>query len=141
MAARKKISHAKLLEDPATFGATVLRMAFAILFLLVAMKKFRMGIGNFADSIASTDSLISQDIAPVVLYMFGFALPILELLVGVLLLIDRDVKSAYGLAAIIYLALIFGQVYNGNTPRVGMEYFPSLLALIAAYHLEDKKKS
>ena len=128
------------LSDPYHFGATMLRLAFAFLFILVAVKKLRMGYGGFAESLVSGDTLMAKEIPGIILYIYGYIIPALELLVGILLLVNRYVKTSYMLVALIYISFVFGQMYNGNTSKIGTEYFPSFLVLLAAYFCEDKLK-
>jgi len=114
------------------FGAHLLRYAFALLFILVAVKKLRMGYGGFAASLVTGDGLMAQEIPHVLLLAYGYLIPAAELIAGVLLLINRYVKEAYATIALIYLTFIFGQMYDGNTAKIGTEYMPSLVALSLA---------
>lgn len=124
--------------DPLYFGATVLRLAFAFLFILVAVKKFRMGYGGFADSIVSADNLLAKEVPSFLLYIYGYLLPAAELVAGLLLLFNKYTKAAYIIIATIYLSFIFGQEYNGNTSKVGNEYLPAMIALVLSYYLTHK---
>ena len=112
-----------------SFGSNVFRLAFGIYFLLVGVKKLRMGYPGFAEALVSGDDLIAQELPNVVLYIYGLALPAAELLAGGALLVNRYVKEAYFTIAVIYLSFIFGQMYNGNTGKIGTDYMPSLVAL------------
>ena len=107
-------------NDPMYFGATLLRIAFGILFVLVAVKKLRMGYGGFAESLVTADTLIAQELPAFLLYAYGYIIPALELVVGLMLLANKYTKTAYQIIGIIYLSFIFGQQYNGNTSKVGM---------------------
>ncbi len=127
----------KVYHCPYHFGATVLRVAFGLLFILVAVKKLRMGYFGFAESLVSGDGLMAQEIPNFLLYIYGALTPAAELLAGVLLLINKKPKIAYGIAALFYLSFIFGQMYDGNTVKVGTEYIPSLLAVVVGYWLTD----
>jgi hypothetical protein len=118
-----------LFKNEYAFGAQVLRYAFGLLFVLVAMKKFRMGYGGFASSLTTGDGLMAQEIPDLLLLIYGYLLPALELLAGVLLLVNMYVQEAYAVIAFIYLSFIFGQMYDGNTVKIGTEYLPSLIAL------------
>jgi uncharacterized membrane protein YphA (DoxX/SURF4 family) len=131
----------KLYKDEYAFGATVLRYAFGILFLLVAVKKLRMGIPEFAQGLMAGESLVAQEIPDVLLLAYGYVLPLAELAAGVMLLLNKYTKEAYALIALIYLTFVFGQMYNGNTVKVGMEYFPSLIALAMLVVFEKKSKN
>lgn len=122
----------KWYKNEYTFGAQVLRIAFGMLFLLVGIKKFRMGFTGFADAIVSGDGQLAQEIPSVVLYIYGLALPIAEFGAGLCLLLNKHIKEAYFAIAIMYLTFIFGQQYDGNTAKVGTEYLPALLTLSLA---------
>ena len=128
-----------LFKSPMHFGATVLRLAFAFLFILVAVKKFRMGIGNFVNGmILNPETLMAQEIPNFLLLIYGYLIPWVELIAGVLLLFDRYTKIAYTAVAFIYVSFVFGQMYNGDTAKIGTEYMPSLLAVIAAYYMHER---
>jgi len=127
----------KVYHCPYHFGATVLRLAFGILFVLVAIKKFRMGYFGFADMLVNADTLMAKEIPSFILYIYGALTPAVELLAGVLLLINKKPKIAYGIAALFYLSFVFGQMYNGDAVKVGTEYIPSLLAVVVGYWLTD----
>lgn len=125
-------------KDPHYFIATVFRLAFALLFILVAIKKFRMGYGNFVESMVTADTLLAKEIPDVFLMIYAYLLPLAELLAGVLLLFNKYTKEAYQLIALMYLTFILGQQYDGNTAKVGTEYLPSLVALAVAYWTHHK---
>ena len=132
----------KWTKNEYAFGADVLRLAFGLLFLLVGVKKLRMGYTGFAEALIAGEGNLANEIPHMVLYAYGLALPALELLAGVLLLAKRYVQEAYGLVALIYLTFVFGQQYDGNTAKVGTEYIPSIMALALAYvlyHRASKK--
>lgn len=122
----------KWYKNEYTFGAQVLRIAFGMLFLLVGIKKFRMGFTGFADTISSGDGHLAQEIPSIFLYIYGLALPFAEFGAGLCLLLNKHIKEAYFAIAIIYLTFVFGQQYDGNTAKVGTEYLPALLTLALA---------
>ena len=131
-------------KDPIYFGATILRLAFAFLFILVAVKKLRMGYGGFAEGLVSNaDSLLAGELPSGLLYLYGGIIPAAELLAGLALLFNRYTQKAYIAIAFIYLSFVFGQQYDGNTAKVGTEYLPSLVALVLAYwmHWKTENKS
>lgn len=111
------------------FGAKVLRIAFGILFLLVGVKKLRMGYFGFAESLVAGDGNLAQEIPHILLYVYGAILPAVELIAGVLLLVNKFTREVYVAIAAVYLSFFFGQMYDGNTSKLGTEYFPSLIAL------------
>jgi uncharacterized membrane protein YphA (DoxX/SURF4 family) len=128
----------KIYHCPYHFGAFVLRVAFGLLFILVAVKKFRMGYFGFAENLVAGDGLMAQEIPSFLLYAYGALTPAVELAAGILLLINKHVKVGYTIAALFYLSFIFGQMYDGNTSKVGTEYIPSLLAVVAGYWMSDR---
>jgi len=125
-------------NDPMYFGATVLRIAFGIMFVLVAVKKFRMGYGGFAESLVSGDTLFAKELPDVLLYAYGYAIPAVEFIAGILLLLNKYTKFAYQVIAVTYLTFILGQQYDGNTSKVGNEYLPGLLTLVTAYYMNHQ---
>ncbi|MDF2378676.1 MAG: hypothetical protein P1V18_00435 [Candidatus Gracilibacteria bacterium] len=116
------------------FSSKVIRYAFGILFILVAVKKFRMGLGGFADSLIKADNLIAQEIPAILLLAYGYIIPWMELFAGAALFSKKHVYSGYKVIALIYLSFIFGQMYNLNTSKIGTEYFPSLILLMLGYY-------
>ena len=128
----------KMEQDPMYFGAQVLRIAFGVMFVFVAVKKLRLGYGGFAEGLVNGDSLFAKELPDFLLYAYGYIIPGLELVVGVLLLVNKYTKTAYQIIAAIYLSFIFGQQYDGNTSKVGNEYLPALLTLVTAYYLHHK---
>lgn len=130
--------HLKWHDNEYVFGAEMLRYAFAILFIFVAVKKFRMGLTGYAEDLVAGDALINQEFPLILLYIYGIVLPIAELAVGVLLLMNMQVDKVYFAIGLIYLTFILGQQYNGNTSKVGTEYIPSLLALSFAFFFRKR---
>lgn len=130
----------KWFKNEYSFGAEVLRYAFGIYFLLVGVKKLRMGYPGFAESLVAADDLLAGEIPSIVLYIYGLALPALELLAGVGLLLNKKVKECYFVIGLMYLTFIFGQMYNGNTGKIGTDYLPSLVALSLAVFFWTKNK-
>jgi|GEM_PF-2310105 uncharacterized membrane protein YphA (DoxX/SURF4 family) len=128
----------KLYKNEYTFGAEVLRYAFGILFLLVGIKKFRMGLTGFADSLIAGDGHLAQELPSILLYIYGLALPIAEFGAGLFLLLNKNVKEAYFAIGVMYLTFIFGQQYDGNTAKIGTEYLPALLTLSLAVFFNIK---
>ncbi len=128
-------------DNPKKFGADIFRITFGLLMLLVAVKKFRMGIGNeygygaFAQSLIAGDGKLASEAPNFILLAYGYVLPALELLIGLMLLTKKKVSLAYQMLALVYLSFVFGQQYDGNTSKVGTEYIPSIFALIAGYYL------
>ncbi len=127
----------KVYHCPYHFGATVLRLAFGILFVLVAVKKFRMGYFGFADMLINGEGLMAQEIPSFILYIYGALTPAIEFIAGALLILNKKPKIAYSIAALFYLSFVFGQMYDGNAVKVGTEYIPSLLAVVVGYWLTD----
>lgn len=133
----------KWFKNEYSFGAEVLRYAFAIYFILVAVKKLRMGIPQFADAIvggAMGTELLAGEVPSILLYIYGLALPIVEMVAGIMLLVNFKVREAYTLIALVYLSFIFGQMYSGNTGKIGTDYLPSLVALTLAVFFREKSR-
>lgn len=127
----------RFFSEPAYFGATVLRLAFALLFLLAGINKLRMGYGGFASMIVGNGGNLASEAPAVLLYIYGYLLPAAELLAGVLLLFNKYTKHAFALVALMYLSFVFGQMYDGNGSEM-TGYLVALLAATAGFHLHDK---
>ncbi|MFT7016327.1 MAG: hypothetical protein ACJATX_000286 [Candidatus Paceibacteria bacterium] len=108
------------------------------MFILVAVKKFRMGYGGFAESLVNGDTLFAKELPDFLLYAYGYVIPALEFIIGAMLLLNKKTKLAYQIMAGIYLSFIIGQQYDGNTSKVGNEYLPALLTLVVAYYTYHK---
>jgi uncharacterized membrane protein YphA (DoxX/SURF4 family) len=130
----------KFFSDPEKFGAIMLRLGFAFLFIFAGIAKLRMGLPEFAAILTGGEGNMATEFPAVVLQAYGYVLPIVEMLAGLLLLVGtkKHARFGFGLAALIYLSFIFGQAYDGNFAVVGNEYLPSMLALFFAFHLHKK---
>lgn len=136
-----KIIHKLFFTNEYAFIARIMRYAFAIYFILVAVKKFRMGIPQFATAVtegAMNTELLASEFPNAILYLYGLLLPIVELVAGILLLINKYVREAFVLIGLTYLSFIFGQMYSGNTGKIGTDYLPSLVALSVAVYAHEK---
>jgi hypothetical protein len=126
----------ELYSSEYAFGAKILRLSFGILFVLVALKKLRLGYTGYADGLIAGRGLLATEFPEMILYLYGLALPAAEMIAGILLLTNRHVQEGYALIGIMYLTFVFGQMYDGNTAKVGTEYMPSLIALTMAVFFE-----
>lgn len=131
------------------FATRIMQWAFGLYFLLVGVKKLRVdghldpinGIIGFAQSLtegAMNTGILAREMPDFLLLAYGFVLPFAELGAGILLLANRYVRIGYVLIAGIYLTLIFGQMYSGNTGKIGTDYLPSLVALCVAVYAHQK---
>lgn len=135
----------RLFRNEYSFPAFFLQYAFAIYFILVGVKKFRGdgAISGFANSLtegAMGTERLAADIPAAVLMVYGYVLPIAELLAGVFLLVNKNVRLAYVIIGLIYLTFVFGQMYSGNTGKIGTDYLPSLVALSVAVFMRERDK-
>lgn len=133
---KKHVAHPH--TDPYKFPSQVFRIAFGILFLFVGIKKFRMGIGGFAEGLVTADTNMAKEFPEMLLLAYGYILPFVQVAAGILLIINKYTFLAFQTLAVIYLTFIFGQMYNENTSKIGTEYLPSLIALMAAYYFNYK---
>lgn len=124
-------------DEPMHFASHVFRIAFGILFILVAVAKLKMGYGGFANFLVNGAGPLSE-LPDFFLYAYGWIIPALELIVGLMLIFKTRVALAYKIIAVIYLTFIAGQLYDGNGTIVGNEYLPSLVALTVGYYAYRK---
>ena len=132
-----------------TFAARIMQFSFGLYFLLAGVKKLRVegtidpinGIHAFAKSLtegAMGTEILAREIPDFMLLAYVYTLPAFELAAGILLLINRYVRLAFLIVGMIYLSLIFGQMYSGNTGKIGTNYLPSLVALCVAVYAYRK---
>lgn len=127
-------------KGAAATGSTLFRIAFAFTFLLAAVLKFRLGFDGFAENLANPiiPTLISQEIPDFVLLIYGYLIPVIEFIAGVLLLVNKYAREAYIIIGLLLLTYIFGSMYNGNMSIVAGEYIPMMVALVIAIFCLEK---
>ena len=92
-------------------GYALLRITLGIMFATYGVGKFKMGIGNFASILQKE---FTGKLPMVLVSPFAYALPIAELLIGVLLVLGLFTSLALILAGLLMVALVFGTALNGQ---------------------------
>jgi len=128
----------KFFSDPLFFGSWMIRLAFAVLFIVAAVNKFKFGYAGFVSNIIEADGEVTKYIPDFLLYFYAYSLPVVELAAGIFLLVDRTTKVGYYLLSYVYLTFIFGRAFDGNIPVVGQEYLPAILLIVIGNYLHDK---
>lgn len=99
-------------------GNLIIRISFALLFIWGGLEKFfegflgGVGLQNMADFLKSSGLAFLGDTGT---YTLGFILALLELIAGILLLINKQLFYSYAfLAFIMFMALVLVHIPSGN---------------------------
>lgn len=108
----------------------LLRMLLGILFFFAGLGKIKMGAAVFRDHIQSA---FEKTFLPgPLLDVFAYSLPIVELVIGVLLLVGLITRPALVLTAVTLIVLFFGLVISqqhDKAPNVALYFLITLFAL------------
>lgn len=100
------------------FKNIVLRLALGGMLLLYGVAKFKMGVGGFAEEMSG---MFAETIIPVgFAKAFLMAVPLIEVVLGTLLLIGLYTRYAAELAALLFALLIVGLTATGNNDLILM---------------------
>ena len=126
------------MKDHKATAYALLRATFGVLFLFYGIGKFMRGLGNFAGS-------MQQRFAgklPMALVMpFGYSLPFIEVLVGILLVLGLFNSITLVLSGFLLMALTFGMVILGDTPTVANNLLYVLINFVLLYLAEQNNYS
>src|ERR687884_2080293 len=93
----------------------LMRVTLVLVFLFYGLGKFTGGFGNYA---VGLQQRFAGKLPSALVLPFGYALPFLEVLVGVLILLGLFNSIALVLSGLLLAALTFGMVILGDTPTV-----------------------
>ncbi|HMD32906.1 MAG TPA: DoxX family protein [Candidatus Acidoferrales bacterium] len=116
-------------------------LAFAILRIMLGLNIFMHGVSRIlsgqATFVASMTKMFQDTILPVAIVVpFGYALPWLEAVIGLLILIGLRTREALVSGAVLMLVLTFGTVLrqDWNAAAIQLFYCAIYAALIANVH-------
>lgn len=121
------------------FKNIVLRLALGGMLLLYGVAKFKMGVGSFAEEMSG---MFAETIIPV-----GFAkaflmtVPLIEVVLGTLLLIGLYTRYAAEFSALLFALFIIGLTSTGNNDLILMmsaNYIYIYAAFILTCHSHTK---
>lgn len=98
-------------------ASLLLRLFLGVLFLSAALGKFQAGVAPFADGIIKG---FEQTILPkVLLAPYAYALPYVELLIGITLILGIFTDVMLMVSAVTLLSLFFGMMLKGEGSVAG----------------------
>ncbi len=106
----------------------LLRISFGINLAMHGVNRLAGGVGRFADKLASDFAAVPLP-APLV-SAFGHALPAIELLVGVAILVGARLRAALAAGSLVMTVLVFGTALRGDWSTLGIQ-----LVYCLAYHV------
>jgi thiosulfate dehydrogenase [quinone] large subunit len=105
----------------------LLRATLGLVFLFAGIGKFMMGIGTFASGLQET---FAGKLPTALIMPFGYALPVLEVVAGLLLVSGLFNYFGSVLAGLMMMALIFGKLIEGDAPTVGHNLLYSVIVFL-----------
>lgn len=93
----------------------LLRSTLGIVFLVAGIGKFMMGIGAF---VALMQEPVAGKLPAALVAAFGYALPFLEVAIGLMLMAGLFNYFGSVLAGLLMIALIFGKLIEGDAVTV-----------------------
>lgn len=102
--------------NPRVMAVAIARWCLGILFLFLAVGKFRMGIQTFVNGM--TRPFEKTWLPSVLLNIFGHVLPFWEITVGVFLVLGLFRNATLFATGVLLLCLTFGQVVLGQNVQI-----------------------
>ena len=93
----------------------LLRVTLGSIFLTTGVVKFVFGVGNFA---AGLQQQFADKLPMFIVTPFAYALPIAEVIVGLLLVVGLFTEMALVLSGVLLLILTFGRVVTNDSATV-----------------------
>lgn len=123
-------------------GDLIVRISFALLFIWGGLEKFfegflgGVGLQNMADFLKSSDLAFLGDTGT---YAVGAILALLELVAGVLVLLNKQLFYSYAfLAFIMFMALVLVHIPSGNWMNIMIHI--ALMGALAGLAVQEKNK-
>lgn len=116
----------------------LLRLTVAAIFLFYGLNKFRMGVGNFAGMF---EERFGEKLPLVLLVPFSYALPFVEVILGLLLVAGIFTGGALAAAGALMLILTFGAVMEPNPPTVANNALLALIVFVLLFLLDYNRYS
>jgi len=124
-------------------GNLIIRIGISLLFIWGGVEKFiegflgGVGLQNMADFLKQSGLAFLGDTGT---YVLGVVLALLELVAGILVLINRQTMYAYAfLAFIMVMALVLVHIPSGNWMNIMIHI--ALATTLAGLALEEKQKA
>lgn len=122
-------------------GNLIIRIGFGLLFVWGGLEKFiegflgGVGLQNMADFLKNSGLAFLGDTGT---YILGALLALLELIAGIMLLINKKTFFAYAfLAFVMFMALVLVHIPSGNWMNIMIHI--ALLATLAGLALQERQ--
>ncbi len=116
-------------------GYVLLRLALGAVFLFYGISKFRTGVGTTVDMM--TRQFDRTFLPSVLVKAFTGALPSIEVVLGLLLLLGLFTRAALVLAGLVLIVLTTGLAILGNAPTVASNLLFLLVIWVLLSHAEE----
>ncbi len=116
-------------------GHVLLRLALGAVFLFYGVSKFRMGVGATIDMM--TRQFDKTFLPPILVKAFTGALPSIEIVLGLLLLLGLFTREALVVAGLLLIVLTTGLAILGNAPTVASNLLFLLVIWVLLSHAEE----
>jgi len=126
------------MKDHKATAYALLRATFGVVFLFYGIGKFMRGLGSFA---AGTQQRFAGKLPMALVVPFAYSLPIIEVLIGVLLVLGLFNSIALVLSGLLLIALTFGMVILGDTATVANNLLYVLINFVLLYLAEQNNYS
>lgn len=118
------------MKDHKATAYALLRVTFGVVFLFYGIGKFMRGLGTFSGGMQQR---FAGKLPMALVVPFGYSLPFIEVLIGVLLVLGLFNSITLVLAGLLLMALTFGMVILGDTPTVANNLLYVLINFVLLY--------
>ena len=121
--------------DGKSAGYAILRVALGVAFLFYGIHKFQTGVGATMEMM--TRQFERTFLPGLLVKGFGAALPSIEVVVGLLLVLGLFTRVALVVAGLVMIALTAGLAILGNAPTVASNLLFLIVIWVLLSHGED----
>jgi thiosulfate dehydrogenase [quinone] large subunit len=126
------------MKDHKATAYALLRATFGVVFLFYGIGKFMRGLGSFSGSMQQR---FAGKLPMALVIPFGYSLPFIEVLIGVLLVLGLFNSITLVLSGLLLMALTFGMVILGDTPTVANNLLYVLINFVLLYLADQNNYS
>jgi thiosulfate dehydrogenase (quinone) large subunit len=126
------------MKDHKATAYALLRATFGVVFLFYGIGKFMRGVGSFSQGM---EQRFAGRLPMALVIPFGYSLPFIEVLIGVLLVLGLFNSITLVLSGLLLMALTFGMVMLGDTPTVANNLLYVLINFVLLYLADQNNYS
>ncbi len=123
------------MNNPRWLAYAILRVTLGCVFLFYGVGKFVAGVAATAQGFQ--DGFAKTWLPGASVYAFSFALPFIEVTVGVLLILGLFTRYAAAVAGLLVMALTSGLTIKGSSTDVAINMGYAVALFILLYQVED----